>query len=233
MTSKTEDRFYFGKPEQKTKFGSDTRAVNRQARMWLSQANNAGADEGLEQFHARLIKRLAEIIQSTDELIRNPKKEEDYGGWSYDDLEKELLSVAPHSNVARRWLQSNLRGGRFSRPGQPERFGESLQAKWDGKQYRVLTPSGAAWYSDDGKRWTLKHGEPVPSSEVRKYDIKLGTGFSRPGQPERFDASSLDRGNFAEASKSPMLGKLLSAKVMPEGGWRAVQVGSDTLVISV
>jgi len=56
--------------------------------------------------------------------------------------------------------------------------------------------------------------------------------FSRLGQPERFDASSLDRGNFAEASKSPMLGKLLSAKVMPEGGWRAVQVGSDTLVIS-
>jgi hypothetical protein len=29
-----------------------------------------------------------------------------------------------------------------------------------------------------------------------------------------------------------MLGKLLAAKAMPEGGWRAVQVGSDTLVIS-
>ena len=56
--------------------------------------------------------------------------------------------------------------------------------------------------------------------------------FGKPDQPDKFDASSLDRGNFAEASKSPMLGKLLSAKVMPEGGWRAVQVGSDTLVIS-
>lgn len=59
-----------------------------------------------------------------------------------------------------------------------------------------------------------------------------GGSFSRPGQPDKFDASSLDRGNFAEASKSPMLGKLLAAKVMPDGGWRAVQVGSDTLVIS-
>jgi len=29
-----------------------------------------------------------------------------------------------------------------------------------------------------------------------------------------------------------MLGKLLSEKAMPDGGWRAVQVGSDTLVIS-
>ena len=56
--------------------------------------------------------------------------------------------------------------------------------------------------------------------------------FSRLGQPEKFDASSLDRGSFAEASTSPMLGKLLAAKVMPEGGWRAVQSGSDTLVIS-
>jgi hypothetical protein len=56
--------------------------------------------------------------------------------------------------------------------------------------------------------------------------------WSKPGQPEKFDASSLDRGSFAEASQSPMLGKLLAAKVMPEGGWRAVQVGSDTLVIS-
>jgi hypothetical protein len=56
--------------------------------------------------------------------------------------------------------------------------------------------------------------------------------WSKPGQPDTFDASSLERGDFAEASKSPMLGKLLAAKAMPDGGWRAVQVGSDTLVIS-
>jgi len=55
---------------------------------------------------------------------------------------------------------------------------------------------------------------------------------SRPGQPDTFDASSRDRGSFAEASQSPMLGKLLAAKVMPEGGWRAVETGGNALVIS-
>ena len=49
---------------------------------------------------------------------------------------------------------------------------------------------------------------------------------------DRFEASSLERGDFKDASKSPMLGDLLAEKAMPEGGWRAVQVGSDTLVIS-
>jgi hypothetical protein len=63
-------------------------------------------------------------------------------------------------------------------------------------------------------------------------DYLMREGFARPGQPDTFDASSLERGAFAEASKSPMLGKLLAAKAMPDGGWRAVQVGSDTLVIS-
>jgi hypothetical protein len=56
--------------------------------------------------------------------------------------------------------------------------------------------------------------------------------YSRPGQPERFDASSLDRKGFAAASSSPMLGKLLSEKQMPEGGWRAVETGGGALVIS-
>jgi len=56
--------------------------------------------------------------------------------------------------------------------------------------------------------------------------------YARPGQPERFDASSLDRKGFAAASSSPMLGKLLSEKQMPEGGWRAVETGGGALVIS-
>jgi hypothetical protein len=60
----------------------------------------------------------------------------------------------------------------------------------------------------------------------------IGAAFSRPGQPERFDASSLDRKGFAAASSSPMLGKLLSEKQMPEGGWRAVETGGGSLVIS-
>lgn len=96
---------------------------------------------------------------------------------------------------------------RASRPGQPERF-DMEGACWDGYE-----PVGT-------KR---KDGRTVPNCVPMKNAEE---------DADTFDASSLERGAFAEASKSPMLGKLLSAKVMPEGGWRAVQVGSDTLVIS-
>jgi hypothetical protein len=70
---------------------------------------------------------------------------------------------------------------RASRPGAKAVMRQTLQAMHDGLQWKVVIPSGAAWYSDDGKQWTKKHGEPVPSSEVKQYEIKLGTGFARPG----------------------------------------------------
>lgn len=78
---------------------------------------------------------------------------------------------------------------------------------------------------------------PPLVEEMRRIAKKLETlaplmQNSRPGQPERFDASSLDRKGFAAASSSPMLGKLLSEKQMPEGGWRAVETGGNALVIS-
>jgi hypothetical protein len=74
-------------------------------------------------------------------------------------------------------------------------------------------------------RFERKHlGTSVPQAPWHRS--------SRPGQPERFDASSLDRKGFAAASSSLMLGKLLSEKQMPEGGWRAVETGGNALVIS-
>lgn len=317
MTNKTEDKFYFGKHGQKTKFGSETQDVNWQARRWLSQATRIKEEEGLEPFRKRVIKRLEEIIKSTDELIRNPKLEEDYGGWSYKDLEEELLRVAPYSNVARRWLQANLRGGRFSRPGQPDKFGMTpelkrkietieLQIKYLKQEVERNDNAAIAEICTDISRRALafvnqyrsrKMARPdQPERFAKISDIKIDTGrdederkfsatidgnavrgvlykgwsrlggwgwqariegmakspgarmfssmkdaityaaerleASRPGQPERFDASSLDRKGFAEASSSPMLGKLLSEKQMPEGGWRAVETGGGALVIS-
>jgi hypothetical protein len=95
----------------------------------------------------------------------------------------------------------------FGKPGQPERF-DMEGACWEGYE-----PVGTK--QKDGK--TVPNCVPMKNAEE---------------DADTFDASSLDRGSFAEASQSPMLGKLLAAKVMPEGGWRAVQVGSDTLVIS-
>ena len=87
-----------------------------------------------------------------------------------------------------------------------------------------------------GYQMGLKHGGRAAGmmsqakSEFPQVAARLSA--SRPGQPERFDASSLNRADFSDASKSPILGKLLAAKAMPDGGWRAVQAGSDTLVIS-
>ena len=131
----------------------------------------------------------------------------------------------------------------FGKPGQPERFGAIEEAakirisdiqSGNAEQLNKIEPIllAAANMGDERAarylkmlRFERKHlGTSVPEAPWHRS--------SRPGQPEKFDASSLDRGSFAEASQSPMLGKLLAAKVMPEGGWRAVQVGSDTLVIS-
>lgn len=102
----------------------------------------------------------------------------------------------------------------------------------------------------DAERTRIEQQALAEESKMRKYRVRMPNFgprrpgprarfavedefyFGKPGQPERFDASSLDRGDFADASTSPMLGKLLAAKAMPEGGWRAVQAGSDTLVIS-
>lgn len=45
-------------------------------------------------------------------------------------------------------------------------------------------------------------------------------------------AKFANRGAFAEASSSPVLGSLLEKKVMPEGGWRAVETDGAALVIA-
>ena len=51
---------------------------------------------------------------------------------------------------------------------------------------------------------------------------------SRTGTKTKF----ANRGAFAEASSSPVLGSLLEKKVMPEGGWRAVETDGAALVIA-
>jgi len=52
--------------------------------------------------------------------------------------------------------------------------------------------------------------------------------YARTGTKSKF----ANRGAFAEASSSPVLGSLLEKKVMPEGGWRAVETDGAALVIA-
>lgn len=125
---------------------------------------------------------------------------------------------------------------RSSRPGQPERFAiSSSDLNYAKSQIRSATPERLREIEQE--LLTLaKSGDNNAKTLLAylksEWDERYRGTHSRPGQPERFDASSLDRGNFAEASSSPMLGKLLSEKQMPEGGWRAVETGGGALVIS-
>ena len=150
----------------------------------------------------------------------------------------------------------------FSRPGQPERFEETSTkpigqmvlnkieaALAAGKTVYlsnmmksiVITPKNYAnWKASGTPLFKVDSKGDLRIYQGGKYVVMTSGGLShvrvdahsRPGQPERFDASSLDRKGFAEASSSPMLGKLLSEKQMPEGGWRAVETGGGALVIS-
>jgi len=128
-------------------------------------------------------------------------------GATRDALQKALIDYADNSAAeARMRDQGN--------PSDASRFGVAA-----GRAAQIAARS-----------WD-RLGKPV----ARLRDFMQGLTrmrFSRPGQPERFDASSLNRADFSDASTSPILGKLLAAKAMPDGGWRAVQAGSDTLVIS-
>jgi len=178
---------------------------------------------------------------------------ESLGGSVSAALRTAIRTAATSKNVTDRGraigqIEDMLESASFSRPGQPERFSDAmrgLSGPW------TPNPRGKHRYKP-GDRVKLKHWNNPLEGRVDRlvrdmyglpayvvYWDKGGTAqvhdaevFSCPGQPERFDASSLNRADFSDASKSPILGKLLAAKAMPDGGWRAVQAGSDTLVIS-
>jgi hypothetical protein len=123
----------------------------------------------------------------------------------------------------------------FGKHGQPERFGRVDSMLSDASAYIADGDDEASAILSDlvkeRKRGGLSAEQAKELNKLIQQARAMGV-FSRPGQPERFDASSLDRKGFAAASSSPMLGKLLSEKQMPEGGWRAVETGGGSLVIS-
>lgn len=108
-------RLKASRPGQPERFGMDTRSVNAQAKRWLSIMNREKPQEGFEQFHARLKTRLEEVVRNTDELIRNPKLEEEIGGWEFDDLSRAVNSVIGYGYATRGYAEALL--GHFSRPG--------------------------------------------------------------------------------------------------------------------
>ena len=130
----------------------------------------------------------------------------------------------------------------FGKPGQPERFAAQIVSKRGTKRTEIKRDATGRWAAvliQSNRTGVPNEGADEQVLDMKWYATEANARAAaakmlsaRPGQPDKFDASSLERGSFADASKSPMLGKLLSEKAMPDGGWRAVQVGSDTLVIS-
>lgn len=177
-----------------------------------------------DRLHEKVLSTKAKTPAQMDEIKRRAAKD----GWH--SFRVQILDLSkPYTG--------------FSRPGQPERFMRDIPVKsWkkgaEDYEAGITEDSGRFQpYVNMPKSGTLvTRNAPTFKSEAgaRKWlsEYLAKQGFSRPGQPERFDASSLDRKGFAEASSSPMLGKLLSEKQMPEGGWRAVETGGGALVIS-
>lgn len=237
MTNKTEDRFYFGKPGQPERFAGYG--------AWHPTAPFVPKPQGAHRYkkgdrvvsHEGRNPRTGVIDRPVRDMYGNP---EYVVYWDNDGGTRQ---------VADQYLT------KMSRPGQPERFAASgwqtIEAYVQVLAEEFGTPRGkeaaqvmlrAAESLGGSAPAALRNAIRIAATSKNVTDRGRAIGqiedmiesasFSRPGSPDKFDASSLDRGNFAEASKSPILGKLLAAKVMPDGGWRAVQAGSDTLVIS-
>jgi hypothetical protein len=246
MTNKTEDRFYFGKPGQPEKFGRNYSGKSKR----LNNGTTVAAwDDG----------DAAQFVNSTQAQAFSDKH--GLGGVYQSPSSRAFFVLANKATASRPgqperfdmegacWegyepVGTKQKDGRTvpncvpmkNAAGDEEKFATELNVG-DRVHAGLATAGGAGVIGrltkiEDGyafieSEWKEKYGP-----QTYKAPLRLVTKMSRPGQPDTFDASSLDRGSFAEASTSPMLGKLLAAKVMPEGGWRAVQSGSDTLVIS-
>lgn len=232
MTNKTEDKFYFGNP--------DVMATPMGEHGAIGKLVSRAIQEGAAAYRAGK----PAVLNALDPKYKgmSAKELEIYGNFWMRGWDGERIKDASAKPIGR---GIDLPGMRFSRPGQPERFAKPQfrSVKLHNGYLRIDVNQGSGW-----ERYDTTHEESFDGLEdyERGWEKAYSRGlrwsggswriptnkFSRPGQPDKFDASSLERGSFAEASKSPILGKLLSEKAMPEGGWRAVQAGSDTLVIS-
>ena len=96
------------RPGVKAKFGNDSISVNMIAKRMVSKLKKIVPNEGLEQFHKRLLTRISEIVKSTDEAIRNPDNANLQ--WTIQELKDVIRDEAGSSGSLNRatgvWLGS-------------------------------------------------------------------------------------------------------------------------------
>lgn len=102
-----------------------------------------------------------------------------------------------------------------------EGYGDNLTGFWNGHVQNNSNPK----VNDVVTIGQFKSKEAAKAAAIKALkQEEQGTNFSK--------AKFANRGAFAEASSSPVLGSLLEKKVMPEGGWRAVETDGGALVIA-
>lgn len=102
-----------------------------------------------------------------------------------------------------------------------EGYGDNLTGFWNGHVQNNTNPK----VNDIVTIGQFKSKEAAKAAAIKALkQEEQGTNFSK--------AKFANRGAFAEASSSPVLGSLLEKKVMPEGGWRAVETDGGALVIA-
>jgi hypothetical protein len=128
------------RPGAKAKFGADTQSVNGTAKRWVAILNRTKPQAGFEQFHARLKARLEQVIRDTNEMIRNPELQDQYGGWTFSDLNNIVRDVVGGGSSTLRYAQALL-DSRFSRPGAKVRNaireGEKVSASDDAVSRKI------------------------------------------------------------------------------------------------
>jgi hypothetical protein len=96
------------RPGVKAKFGTDSISVNMIAKRMVSKLKKIVPNEGLEQFHKRLLARINEIVKSTEEAIRNP--DDANLQWTIQELKDVIRDEAGSSGSLNRatgvWLGS-------------------------------------------------------------------------------------------------------------------------------
>ena len=103
-----------------------------------------------------------------------------------------------------------------------EDYGDNLTGFWNGHVQNNSNPK----VKDMVVLGKFKSKEAAKAAAIKALkQEEQGTNFSK--------SKFANRGAFAEASSSPVLGSLLEKKVMPEGGWRAVETDGGALVIAL
>jgi hypothetical protein len=172
------------RPGVKAKFGTDSISVNMIAKRMVSKLKKIVPNEGLEQFHKRLLARINEIVKSTEEAIRNP--DDANLQWTIQELKDVIRDEAGSSGSLNRatgvWLGS--------RPGAKAKMAAEIASDPRDKDFEKLKTlkgvvhQGKGFYIIPNKLMTPERRTKVKRS-TQRYELSnmgdlVGWGTNHP-----------------------------------------------------